>query len=80
MPKLKVLSGNDLVKIFQMFDFSVTSQKGSHIKIARIKDGEKQVLVFPNHNEIDTGTLKANYRQALRYISESEIKKCFYHD
>jgi len=52
MPKLKVLSGNDLVKIFQMFDFSVTSQKGSHIKIARIKDGEKQVLVFPNHKKL----------------------------
>lgn len=58
-----------------MFDFSVTSQKGSHIKISRIKNGEKQVLVFPNHNEIDTDTLKAIYRQALRYISESENKK-----
>ncbi|MEJ5262634.1 MAG: type II toxin-antitoxin system HicA family toxin [Ignavibacterium sp.] len=80
MPKLKVLSGDEIIKIFKEFDFSVTSQKGGHIKISRIKDGEKQVLVFPNHKEIDTGTLKAIYRQALKYIPESEIKKYFYHD
>lgn len=33
MPKLKVLSGIDLIKLFEDFGFSVISQKGSHIKI-----------------------------------------------
>ena len=36
MPKLKVLSGKDLVKIFILFGFEILSQKGSHIKLCRI--------------------------------------------
>ncbi|HEY4515999.1 MAG TPA: type II toxin-antitoxin system HicA family toxin [Candidatus Paceibacterota bacterium] len=30
--KLKILSGQDVVKILSSFGFSVFSQKGSHIK------------------------------------------------
>ncbi|AFH48697.1 Hypothetical protein IALB_0985 [Ignavibacterium album JCM 16511] len=80
MPKLKVLSGVDLIKLFEDFGFSVISQKGSHIKILRLHQGERQVLVFPNHKEIDKGTLKAIYRQATKYIPESELKGQFYYE
>ena len=31
MPKLKVLSGRDLVKIFEQFGFEVAAQRGSHV-------------------------------------------------
>ncbi len=64
MPKLKVLSGIELIKIFQQFGFIIQSQKGSHIKLKRITPSQKQVLVIPNHQEIDVGTLKAIFRQA----------------
>lgn len=37
--KLKVLSGSGLVSIFRLFDFNVASQKGSHIKLARMMSG-----------------------------------------
>lgn len=78
MPKLKVLSGSDLIKLFESFGFSIASQKGSHIKIIRIQSGERQVLVFPNHKEIDKGTLRAIYRQASKYIPENELNRHFY--
>lgn len=59
MPKLKVLSGNDVIKIFFLFDFEIASQKGSHIKLSRKINFGKQVITVPNHNELDKGTLKA---------------------
>jgi len=79
MPKLKVLSGSDVLKIFTAFGFRMVSQRGSHIKLQRIlPDGSKQSLTFPLHDELDKGTIRAIYRQALRYIPESELKEHFY--
>lgn len=79
MPKLKPLSGKEVIKIFLSFGFEVASQKGSHIKLRRIlPDNSKQTLTVPNHPELDTGTLRAIYRQALRYIPDSNLRNHFY--
>jgi predicted RNA binding protein YcfA (HicA-like mRNA interferase family) len=79
MPKLKVLSGGEVLKILRSFGFEIQSQKGSHVKLLRHAEaGEKQTLIIPNHADIDKGTLKAIYRQALRYISETELHPHFY--
>jgi predicted RNA binding protein YcfA (HicA-like mRNA interferase family) len=80
MPKLRVQSGKEIVKTFIGFGFTIQSQKGSHIKLVRILGTQKQVLVVPNYNEIDTGTIKAIYRQAGKYISEIELNPFFYTD
>ena len=79
MPKLRRLGGEDILKIFAQFDFKIASQKGSHVKLRRIlPEGTKQSLTIPLHKELDRGTLRAIYRQALRYIPEDEIKPYFY--
>ncbi len=79
MPKLKTLSGKEVLKIFLSFDFNLVAQRGSHIKLARVqKDETRQTLTIPNHFEIDKGTLRDIYRQALRYISEEKLKPYFY--
>jgi predicted RNA binding protein YcfA (HicA-like mRNA interferase family) len=81
MPKLRILSGQEVVKIFLIFGFSVAVQRGSHIKLVRIlPDGARQTLTIPNHPELDKGTIKAIYRQALRYIPDGELKPHFYSD
>jgi predicted RNA binding protein YcfA (HicA-like mRNA interferase family) len=81
MPKLKRLSGQDVIKVFTSFGFSVIAQRGSHIKLRRmLSDGTKQTLTIPAHRELDIGTLKAIYRQALRYISEAELYPYFHSD
>ncbi|OHA47574.1 MAG: hypothetical protein A2806_03170 [Candidatus Terrybacteria bacterium RIFCSPHIGHO2_01_FULL_48_17] len=79
MPKLKTLSGRDVLKIFVAFGFEVASQRGSHVKLQRILSGGiRQTLTIPNHEELDRGTLRAIYRQALRYIPETELHDRFY--
>ena len=79
MPKLRVLSGKEVVKILSKFGFEVISQRGSHVKLKRIlPDGTKQTLTVPLHDELDKGTLKAIIRQASRYIPEEELRRHFY--
>ena len=80
-PKLKRLSGFEVVDIMRSFDFEVHSQRGSHIKLRRISaKGERQTLTIPLHAELDMGTLRAIVRQAIRYIPETELKPYFYTD
>lgn len=79
MPKLRRLSGSDVVSILRNFGFSVISQHGSHVKLRRITaSGEKQTLTVPNHKQLDTGTCKAIYRQAARYIPQDDLRQYFY--
>jgi predicted RNA binding protein YcfA (HicA-like mRNA interferase family) len=79
MPKPRVLSGQSIVDIFEIFGFSIADQRGSHIKLRRIaKDGTRETLIVPNHKELDRGTVVSLYRQVTRYIPESEIKEHFY--
>ena len=48
MPKLKVLSGGDVIKIFSRFGFRIISQRGSHVKLRRVlPDETKQTLTIP---------------------------------
>jgi len=79
MPKLRVLSGREVIKILSKFGFEVVSQRGSHVKLRRVlPDGTKQTLTVPLHEELDRGTLKAIIKQASRYIPEEELKPHFY--
>ena len=78
MPRLKVLSGKDVIKILESFNFSVISQKGSHVKLHRTINKINQTLTIPNHEELDKGTLRAIFNQASKYISESELMPYFY--
>lgn len=79
MPKLKVLSGQEVIKILLDLGFSVENQKGSHVKLKRISQtGLRQTLTIPNHKEFDRGTLKAIYNQAVRYIPEDQLRGYFY--
>ena len=78
MPKIKRLSGAEVVDIFANFGFQIQSQKGSHIKLRRQGIAGKETLTVPNHAELDTGTCKAIFRQASKYIPESELYPYFY--
>ena len=79
MPKLKSLSGDDLLRIFNRFGFARFSQRGSHAKLRREPaGGSRQTLTIPLHREIDKGTLQAIFRQALRYIPEKELAQHFF--
>jgi predicted RNA binding protein YcfA (HicA-like mRNA interferase family) len=80
MPRLRSLSGQDLLRIFSAFGFAKFSQHGSHVKLRREVTGRKQILTIVLHREVDKGTLQAIFRQALRYISEAELAPYFFTD
>jgi predicted RNA binding protein YcfA (HicA-like mRNA interferase family) len=60
MPKLPVLSGQDVVKALERLGFAQVRQRGSHIVMRR--DGVGTVV--PLHKEVKTGTLAGILRQA----------------
>ncbi len=78
MPKLRRLSGREVVAILQGFGFQQASQRGSHIKLVREVADAREVLTVPLHTELDSGTLRAIFRQASRFIAESELRPLFY--
>ena len=78
MPRLRNLSGGDVLQILRDFGFEQFSQRGSHMKVRRLIDGQAQTLTVPNHREIDRGTLQAIIRQASKFISEEDLRSRFY--
>jgi len=78
-PKLRVLSGKEILAVFQKLGFQKVSQRGTHVKLRRISPkGEKQTLTIVLHDELDKGTIKAIYRQAKKFISEEILYGEFY--
>ena len=80
MPKLKVLSGESIVKILEKFNFSVKRIKGSHLILARFssQNDSWQTLIVPNHKTLKKKTLRGIYRQASNYIPGEELRQHFY--
>jgi len=80
-PKLKRLSGKEVLSILSKFGFSVYPQRGSHVKLRRtFVPGEIQSLTIVMHDELDIGTIRAIVRQASRFIPEDQLRKEFYSD
>ena len=78
MPRLKSISGDELVKFFTSHGFLVLNQHGSHIKLRCIVDDRKQTLIIPNHTPLRIGTLRAIYIQALAYMPDDVLRAYFY--
>ncbi len=79
MTKLRRLSGAEVITILGRFDFNVHSRRGSHVKLRRaLPDGAIQSLTIPDHRELDTGTCRAIFRQASRFVAEKDLRPHFY--
>ena len=51
MPRLRRLSGAEIITILGRFGFTVHSQRGSHVKLRReLPDGTVQTLTAPEEN------------------------------
>jgi len=81
MPKLRRLSGDEVVTLLGQFGFQVHAQRGSHVKLQRVSaTGARETLTIPRHRELDTGTLQAIVRQASHYVPIAELHSAFYTD
>lgn len=63
MPKLPILSGDELIKILELFGFIQVRQKGSHVILKQKSLNQSIGTVVPKHKEIAEGTLRAILRQ-----------------
>ena len=82
MPKLRRLSGKEVVKILESLDFVVVRIRGSHHIMRRVIDGHTQTINVPVHGNkpLAAGMLKRLYRDMQRYLPEDELKSHFYTD
>jgi predicted RNA binding protein YcfA (HicA-like mRNA interferase family) len=67
-PELPVLSGREVVRVFESYGWQVARQSGSHIVM--VKDGELASLSIPDHREVAKGTLRSLIRAAGLTVAE----------
>ena len=60
------------------FNFKIVSQKGSYVKLQRKLNNIKQMLIIPDHEEVDGGAPRAIFSQASKFILPIELEKYFY--
>lgn len=68
MPSLPILSGREVVRVFELLGWQVVRQRGSHIIMA--KEGHMTTLSVPDHKEVAKGTLRSLIRSANITIDE----------
>ena len=78
-PRLRRLSGREVLAALGALGFEVVSTRGSHAKLCReLDDGTRQILTVPLHREPAPGTLRAIVRQATRFVPEDELRPWFF--
>jgi predicted RNA binding protein YcfA (HicA-like mRNA interferase family) len=68
MASLPLLSGKEVVRVFERLGWSVVRQSSSHVIMT--KDGEIATLSIPDHKEVAKGTLRSLIRSANLTIDE----------
>jgi predicted RNA binding protein YcfA (HicA-like mRNA interferase family) len=66
--RLPVLSGREVVRVFEKFGWQFVRQSSSHIIM--VKEGEIATLSIPDHREVAKGTLRSLIRTAGLTIQE----------
>ena len=65
---LPVLSGDEVVRVFEKFGWQFVRQSASHIIM--VKEGEAVTLSLPDHKEVAKGTLRSLIRAAGLTVQE----------
>jgi predicted RNA binding protein YcfA (HicA-like mRNA interferase family) len=68
MPQLPVMSGREVVRVFERRGWEVARQRGSHIIL--VKAGQNVTLSVPDHKEVAKGTLRSLIRAAGLTVQE----------
>ena len=57
MPKLPVVSGDQLIKLLLKLGYEIVRQRGSHVRLRKTTEVGEHNITVPKHNEIARGTL-----------------------
>ena len=64
MPKLPLMSGQEVIKALNKVGFEIVGRKGSHVRLKKKTPIKTYIVIVPLHPEIKRGTLKSILRQA----------------
>ena len=70
MPKLPVLSGQEVRHVLECHGFKMLRQRGSHMVMQRAIEGGTITIPVPDHSELRTGTLRSIIRQSGLAVEE----------
>ena len=68
MPVVPLLSGRNVVKVFESFGWRQIRQNGNHMILT--KKGRVPTLSVPDHKEVARGTLRSLIRDAELTVGE----------
>ena len=77
-PKLKNLSGKEVINFLLRSGFVFKRQRGSHIVLVGSFEDIEVIAIVPAHKSISVGTLKSLYRQAKRCLPDNIVNDFFY--
>jgi len=74
------LSASDLINVLAKIGYSITRQKGSHIRLTAIINSERHNITIPNHDPIKIGTLNnilTDISKKLKMEKQDLLNKLF---
>ena len=74
MNKLPQVSGTDTIKALGKIGFKFIRQRGSHVKLARIAEGTRQVVTVPVHKVLKKGTLRNGILRPINLSVDDFVK------
>lgn len=74
MANIPQVSGKQVIKALEKIGFEFARQKGSHIRLVRVKSKRKELVTIPNHKVIRKGTLLNGILKPIN-LSLEEFKK-----
>lgn len=76
----RIVSGNELIKSLQKIGYTITRQKGSHVRLTCILPHLEHHITIPNYDPIKIGTLSSiisDIAQAHQISKPELIDKIF---
>jgi len=72
--KLPQVSGKETIKALQKIGFKAIHQRGSHVKLSRIIDSQKQTVIIPLQKILKKGTLRNGILKSINLSIEDFAK------
>jgi len=83
MPKIpRDISGLKLAKLLEKYNYRITRQTGSHIRLVSNYNKDEHRITIPSHTSIKIGTLNNILRDISNYIgvSKEELVNSLFND
>ena len=65
------ISASELIRLLEIYGYSVVRQSGSHIRLTTFQNGQHHITV-PNHHSINLGTLSSIIGDVAEHFKKSK--------